>query len=120
MTTGSFEFKPDGTMVVEARMTRDEIIATVDEAHKLGMWVASHTYGGDGLKWAIEAGVDDIQHAMGADDADIKALLAKKLPIGSTILDQRQDEPGDLKKFAPYSRWRQQEKSSKKMIAAGI
>jgi imidazolonepropionase-like amidohydrolase len=94
--------------------------AVVDEAHRRGMWVASHTYGGDGLKWAIEAGVDNIQHALAADDEDIKNIVRKNLPITSTILDQRQDEPGDLKQWAPYSRFRLQEKTWIKMMNAGV
>src|SRR5712692_8097724 len=70
--TGPFSFKPNGEMVNQALFSLEEIKAVVDEAHRRGMFVASHTYGGDGLKWAIEAGVDDIQHALAADDADNK------------------------------------------------
>jgi imidazolonepropionase-like amidohydrolase len=94
--------------------------AVVDEAHRLGLFVATHSYGGDGLKFAIEAGVDDIQHAIAADDADIKMILQKHLPVTSTILDQRQDEPGDLKQWAPYSRWRLAQITWKKMLDAGV
>ena len=119
-TTGMFSFKADGEMVNEPVATLDELKAAVDEAHKHGMFVATHSYGGPGLKWAIEAGVDDIQHALSADDADIKALKEKKLPVTATILDLRQDEPGDLKKFAPYSKWRLAPQTWKKMMAAGI
>ena len=119
-TTGPFYFKPNGEMVNQALPSLEELKGVVDEAHRRGMFVASHTYGGDGLKWAIEAGVDDIQHAMGATDEDIKMILQKNLPITSTTLDLRQDEPGDLKQWAPYSRFRLQEKTWKKMLAAGV
>ncbi|HEV1993995.1 MAG TPA: amidohydrolase family protein [Candidatus Acidoferrum sp.] len=119
-TTGPFSFKPNGEMVVPALFSLEELKAVVDEAHRRGMWVASHTYGGEGLKWALEAGVDDIQHAIAADDADIQMFVKKNLPLTATILDQRQDEPGDLKRFAPYSRWRLMEQTWKKMLAAGV
>lgn len=119
-TTGVFYFKPNGEMVNQALPSLEELKAVVDEAHRRGMFVASHTYGGDGLKWAIEAGVDDIQHATAATDEDIKMILQKNLPITSTILDMRQDEPGDLKQWAPYSRYRLMEKTWKKMLAAGV
>ena len=119
-TTGPFYFKPNGEMVNQGLPSLDELKAVVDEANRRGMFVASHTYGGDGLKWAIEAGVTDIQHAVAADDADIKALIQKNLPVTSTILDLRQDEPGDLKQWAPYSRYRLMEKTWKKMLAAGV
>ena len=120
-TTGMFSFKPNsGEMVNEPVATLDELKAAMDEAHKHGMFVATHSYGGPGLKWAIDAGVDDIQHALSADDADIKALRQKNLPVTATILDLRQDEPGDLKKFAPYSKWRLAPQTWKKMMVAGI
>jgi imidazolonepropionase-like amidohydrolase len=119
-TTGRFYFKPNGEMVNQALPSLEELKAVVDEAHRRGMFVASHTYGGEGLKWAIEAGVDDIQHATAADDADIKMMVQKNLPITSTILDHRQDEPGDLKQWAPYSRWRLMQQTWKKMLAAGV
>src|SRR5882672_10861577 len=119
-TTGRFYFKPNGEMVNQALPSLEELKAVVDEAHRRGMFVASHTYGGDGLKWAIEAGVDDIQHALAADDGDIKVLKQKNLPVTATTLDHRQDEPGDLKRFGQFSRWRLQPKTWKKMMDAGI
>jgi imidazolonepropionase-like amidohydrolase len=119
-TTGPFYFKPNGEMVNQALPSLEELKAVVDEAHRRGMFVATHTYGGDGLKWAIDAGVDDIQHAVAADDADIKMLVQKNLPVTSTILDLRQDEPGDLKRWAPYSRWRLMKQTWKKMLDAGV
>src|SRR5947208_6827239 len=103
-TTGMFSFKPNGEMVNEPVATLEELKAAVDEAQKHGMFVATHSYGCPGLKWAIEAGVDDIQHALDADYTDIKTLKQKNLPVTATILDLRQDEPGDLKKFGPHSK----------------
>jgi len=119
-TTGRFYFKPNGDMVNQPLASLDELKAVVDEAHRRGMWVASHTYGGDGLKWSIEAGIDNIQHANAADDEDIKNILKKNLPITSTILDLRQDEPGDLKQWGDFSRFRIMEKTWKKMMDAGV
>jgi imidazolonepropionase-like amidohydrolase len=120
ITTGPFSFRPNGDMVNQALFSLEEIKAVVDEAHRRGLWVASHSYGGDGLKWALEAGVDDIQHAVAADDDDIQTFVRKKLPLSATPLDQRQDEPEDLKHFAPYSRFRLMEQTWRKMLAAGV
>ncbi len=91
MSTGRFYFKANGEMMNEALPSLEEIKAAVDEAHRRGMWVATHTYGGDGLKWAIEAGVDNIQHALAADDADIKMFVPKK---HSDYLDDSGSTPG--------------------------
>jgi len=119
-TTGPFYFDKDGKMFNQPLPTRDELAAVIDEAHRRGMWVASHTYGGEGLEEAIDLGLDNIQHATAATDADIKQFVQKRMPITTTILDHRQDEPGDLKQWAPYSRWRLVEVTWKKMLAAGV
>jgi imidazolonepropionase-like amidohydrolase len=118
--TGRFYFRPNGEMVNMALPDLDELTAAVNEAHRLGLWVATHTYGGDGLKWALQAGVDNIQHGIAADDADIAMFVQKKLPLTATILDLRQEESGDLKLYAPYSRYRLMEQTWKKMLAAGV
>jgi imidazolonepropionase-like amidohydrolase len=119
-TTGPFVFKPDGTFVDEPLVSLEEMKAVVDEAHKRGLRVASHTYGSDDLHWALDAGIDAIQHAVGADDADVRMFARKGLPLVATILDMREDEPADLKAFAPYSRFRRMEETWKKMLAAGV
>ena len=119
-TTGPFVFKPDGTFVDEPLVSLEEMRAVVDEAHKRGLKVASHTYGSDDLHWALEAGIDAIQHGVGADEADVRTFARKGLPLVATILDMREDEPADLKAYAPYSRFRRMEQTWKKMLAAGV
>jgi imidazolonepropionase-like amidohydrolase len=116
----SYSWDKSGKMSNTSVVTLDELKAAVDEAHKNGMFVATHSYGGPGLKDAIAAGVDDIQHAVAADDDDIKALVAKKLPVTSTILDLRQDEPKNLAMFAPYSLYRTMHDTWLKMMKAGV
>ncbi len=53
-----------------------EMKAIVDEAHMLGLKVAVHAHGAAGIKDAIRAGVDTIEHASLADDEAI--ALAKQ------------------------------------------
>jgi len=47
-----------------AQMTREELSAIVDEAHRLGLRVAAHAEGLDGARLAIEEGVDTIEHGL--------------------------------------------------------
>ena len=47
-----------------------------DEAHMLGMKVAAHAHGADGIKAAIRAGIDTIEHVSFIDDEGIR--LAKE------------------------------------------
>jgi len=56
--------------------TLEEMQAIVEEAHKLGRKVAAHAHGTEGIKAAIRAGVDSIEHASLIDDEGIQ--LAKE------------------------------------------
>ena len=65
-----------GTDPGARQMTFEELQAIVDEAHMLGMQVASHAHGTEGILFAIRAGVDSIEHSSLIDDEGLK--LAKK------------------------------------------
>lgn len=65
-----------GTVVGAAQSTVEELTAIVDEAHMRGLKVASHAHGTVGIKNAILAGVDTIEHASFLDDAAIS--MAKR------------------------------------------
>jgi imidazolonepropionase-like amidohydrolase len=56
--------------------TLEEMLAIVDEAHKLGRKVAAHAHGSQSIKDAIRAGVDSVEHASLIDDEGI--ALAKQ------------------------------------------
>jgi len=64
------------TDVNAKQFTLEEMQAIVDEAHNHGMRVAAHAHGLEGIKTAIIAGVDSIEHASFIDDATIE--LAKE------------------------------------------
>jgi len=53
----------------------DEIRAAVDEAHRAGRPVASHAHGAEGVKNAIRAGVDSIEHGTYLDEEAVELLL---------------------------------------------
>jgi len=114
-------FKPDGTLVDSPSLTLEEIQAIVDEAHRLGLKVACHAYGGEGLHSCISAGVDATQHALGLDDESVKTLLANKLPLGITVVDLAGLESGDLKESGgKNSRLKMVAAAFKKAYASGI
>ncbi len=47
---------------LEQQMLADEMEAIIDTAHLLGLKVAAHAHGATGIKAALEAGVDSIEH----------------------------------------------------------
>jgi imidazolonepropionase-like amidohydrolase len=57
--------------------TLEEMKAIVDEAHTHGKIVAAHAHGTEGIKFAIQAGVDSIEHASFLDKETI--MLAKNM-----------------------------------------
>ena len=65
-----------GTKVGIQQYSQDEMNAIVDEAHLRGLTVAAHAHGTSGIKAAIVAGVDSVEHVSFVDDEAIK--LAKK------------------------------------------
>jgi imidazolonepropionase-like amidohydrolase len=65
-----------GTSVGNQQFTFEEMQALVDEAHMHGRKVAAHAHGAAGIKTAIKAGVDSIEHASLIDDEGIE--LAKQ------------------------------------------
>src|SRR5213083_2732950 len=57
----------------------DEMNALVDEAHALGRRVMCHAVGGPGLRLAIEAGVDSIEHGCYLDeDPELIPMMAER------------------------------------------
>jgi imidazolonepropionase-like amidohydrolase len=53
----------------------DELCAIVDEAHRRGLRVASHTHGAEAVKQAIKAGIDCIEHGFLVDDEAIQMMI---------------------------------------------
>ncbi len=69
------------------QMTYEEIKAAVDEAHMLGLKVAVHAHGTDGIKAAIRAGVDSIEHASLADAEALQMAKARGTWFSMDIYD---------------------------------
>ena len=65
-----------GTAVGAVQYTAEEMEALVDEAHAHGRKVAAHAHGTEGIKRAIRAGVDSVEHVSLIDEEGIR--LAKR------------------------------------------
>src|SRR5262250_1320927 len=76
-----------------SQYTLEEMKAIVAEAHRLGRKVAAHAHGGDGIKLAVIAGVDSIEHGSYIDDEAVKLMkergtyLVPTLYLGYWFLD---------------------------------
>ncbi len=66
MATGGVMTK--GVEPGSAQLTEDELRAAVEEAHKVGAGAFTHAQGMEGIKNALRAGVDSIEHGFYMDD----------------------------------------------------
>lgn len=64
-----------GTTLGAQQGTLEELTAIVEEAHARGLKVASHAHGTQGIKNAIMAGADTIEHGSILDDEAIQMAL---------------------------------------------
>jgi imidazolonepropionase-like amidohydrolase len=56
----------------QQQLREEELKAIADEAHMWGVKVAAHAHGASGIKAAIRAGIDTIEHASLIDDEGIR------------------------------------------------
>jgi len=76
----------------------DELEAIVQTAHALGRRVAAHAHGADGIKAALRAGVDSIEHGSFLDPEAVElfrstgAYLVPTLLAGETVAEMAREE----------------------------
>src|SRR4051794_17224591 len=106
-----------------AQLTREEIGAIVDEAHRLGIRVAAHAEGLDGARIAIEEGVDTVEHGLSLHREP--ALLERMAERGITLVPTLTTFHDLAERFADHfptvlveQAKRQQEESRLTLVAA--
>ena len=65
----------------QQQLSEEELRAIATEAHQWGVRVAAHAHGADGIKAAIRAGIDTIEHASLVDAEGIRLAVARKQPV---------------------------------------
>lgn len=68
-----------------SQYTLEEMRAIVAEAHRLGRKVAAHAHGGDGIKLAVMAGVDSIEHGTYIDDEAVRLMKERGVYLVPTL-----------------------------------
>ena len=84
MATGGVTSR-DGEQPDQVQLSVAEMAAAVAEAHHRNVPVAAHAQGNQGIKNAILAGVDSIEHAIFLDDEAIEQLLAADIAVVPTF-----------------------------------
>jgi imidazolonepropionase-like amidohydrolase len=104
-----------------------EMTALVDEAHQLGLKVAVHAHGAAGIKDALRAGVDTVEHASLADDEAIALARQRGAYFSMDIYDDdyilaEGEKNGTFKESLEKERQigRKQRETFKAATAAGV
>jgi imidazolonepropionase-like amidohydrolase len=107
-----------------AQMTVDEVVAVVEEAHRIGYRVAAHAEGLAGTRIAIEAGVDTIEHGLALHRApELLDAMAERgivlVPTLSTFHDLAERFAADFAPKLVEQARRQTDEAARTLMAAG-
>ena len=81
-----FFIDKDGGISGLTNFTPEELTAMVNEAHRLDRKVAAHAISRNGIKAALEAGVDSIEHGSGFDESLIDQAKSQGIYWCPTLL----------------------------------
>lgn len=83
MATGGVLSQGDNPAL--AQYSPEEMKAIVDTAHGLGRRVAAHAHGALGIKYAVLAGVDSVEHGSYINDEDIQLMKERGTYLVPTV-----------------------------------
>lgn len=83
MATGGVMTK--GVEPGSAQLTMEEMKVCVEEAHKAGKKTATHAQGNQGIRNALDAGIDSIEHGIYLDDVTINQMLMQGTYLVPTL-----------------------------------
>jgi imidazolonepropionase-like amidohydrolase len=87
----AYSFTPAGEVEYVTNYPLDVLEAIIDEARKNGLKSGCHVYGGLGLRNAITAGCDTIEHGYGLDQPQLDEMAVKG--IGYVVTFARYSSP---------------------------
>ena len=91
-----------GSKVGTSLFLDEELSAIVEEAHRLGMHVACHAHGREGIYKAVMAGIDTIEHGSYIDEEIAELMIQKGLYLIPTqIAGLSLAKPEILKQLPP-------------------
>lgn len=83
MATGGVMTK--GVEPGSPQLSEEEMRAAIEEAHNVGKKTATHAQGTVGIKNAVRAGIDSVEHAIFLDDEVIEMMVEKGTYIVPTL-----------------------------------
>ena len=111
-----------GHLVSQPTLTVEELRAVVDEAHGQQHKVACHSYGGIGMRRALDGGCDSIEHGLDLTDQDIAQMVKQGTWLVPTLGAYYEDlsPENTLEGQRDRARVSYHEASFKKALKAGV
>ncbi len=90
-----------GVEISSPQLTVEEMAAAIEEAHKVGAKTATHAQGNTGIKNALKAGIDSIEHGVFLDDWCVETMKAQGTYLVPTLsapywIDKNRDHVPDF------------------------
>jgi imidazolonepropionase-like amidohydrolase len=82
---GNYTFLSDGDVEFVTTYPLNVLRALIDESHRLNRKTACHVFGGEGLKNAITAGCDTVEHGLTMTREQADTMVAKGLSFDPTF-----------------------------------
>jgi imidazolonepropionase-like amidohydrolase len=79
------------------QLTKPEMMALVDEAHRLGRKVAAHAHGDHGAREAVESGVDSIEHGSFLTATTLAIMKRRGTYLVPTLMAYEGIDPARIK-----------------------
>jgi imidazolonepropionase-like amidohydrolase len=83
--TGGVYGRSEGEQVGQSELTYEELAALAAEAHRLGRRVAAHALGSDGVRNAVLAGIDTIEHGVFLTEETVEHMRARGTVLCPTL-----------------------------------
>jgi len=84
----------------QAQFRKEELAAIIEEAHRWGKHVCGHAHGTEGIAWAVESGIDTIEHGQFLDDPTARLMAGSGTYFVPTLANdfnrRRLEESGKL------------------------
>lgn len=83
--TGGVYGRPHGEDIGQSELTYEELAAAASEAHRFGLRVAAHALGTEGIRNAVHAGIDTIEHGTFLTEEIVKEMQQRGTALCPTL-----------------------------------
>lgn len=98
--TGGVYGRAHGEQIGASELTAEELSALTGEAHRRGLKVAAHSLGTEGIRNAVQAGIDIIQHGVLLTEEIAAAMAERGTVLCPTLAVYRTIAQGDGPAYA--------------------